>query len=172
MGRPAAVALLVAGLLDVGAGIAAGQQPAAATPSTSGRPATAATGGLAGLGSICVLPHLLPEQMPYRGGDAVPPTRTYAIRLDGGPWVPLSTQTSVLLAGIPRAGRHRVAIRGDGKPYTAFTFRFDVPVPGAGALCLYQNDMYQTWQLHLVRQSFRSCRCQSIAPSAWQPPAP
>jgi hypothetical protein len=168
MVRHAAVALLLAALPGVDARVA-GQQPAAPAAPVSDRSAAA---GTPAVGSICVLPHLLPEQMPYRGGDALPPTRTYAIRLDGGPWVPLSTHTPVLLAGVPHAGQHRVAIRGDGKPYTAFTFRFDVPVPRADALCLYQNDMYQTWQLHLVRQSFKACRCQGVAPSAWQPPVP
>lgn len=122
------------------------------------------------VGSICVLRHLLPEQMPYRGGDAVPPTRTYDIRLDGGPWVPLSTKTEVLLADIPRAGRHRVAIRGDGKPYTAFTLQFAPDDPDA--LCLYQSDMYQTWQVHWTKQSFKRCRCAGIEPSRWQASSP
>jgi len=139
---------------------APGQAPGPAGPAASA----------SAVGSICVLRHLLPEQMPYRGAAAIAPTRTYAIRLDGGPWVPLSTTTSVLLAGIPRAGRHNVAIRGDGKPYAAFTFRFEASDPDE--LCLYQNDMYQSWQLRWTQQSFKQCRCQGIDPSPWQAPSP
>ena len=145
------------------AGQAPPSKPLSEPPTTAAIPESA-------VGSICVLRHLLPEQMPRRGADSLPPTRTYAIRLDGGPWVPLSTKTDVLLAGIPRAGRHKVAIRGDGKPYTAFTLRFDPK--GPDALCLYQSDMYQTWQVRWTKQSFKQCRCQGIEPSAWQPAHP
>ncbi len=136
----------------------------------AGQAVPAATSGASAssVGSVCILRHFLPEQMPRRGADALPPTRTYAIRLDGGPWVPLSTKTSVLLAGIPRTGRHHVAIRGDGKPYAAFTFRFEATDPDA--LCLYQNDMYQTWQLRWTKQSFKQCRCQGVEPAVWQRP--
>jgi len=145
---------------------AAGQEPSATVP--AGRPAAEASASA--VGSICVLRHLLPEQMPRRGAKSVPPTRTYAIRLDGRAWVPLSTKTEVLLADIPRAGRHTVAIRGDGKPYATFFFRFEPKDPDE--LCLFQNDMYQWWQLHWTKQSFKQCRCQGIEPSAWQAARP
>jgi hypothetical protein len=135
---------------------AAGQAPASVSASA--------------VGSICVLRHLLPEQMPRRGADSLPPTRTYAIRLDGGPWVPLSTETEVLLAEIPRTGRHTVAIRGDGKPYATFFFRFAPKDPDA--LCLIQNDTYQWWQLFWTKRSFQRCRCQGIEPSVWRASGP
>ena len=142
---------------------AAGQEPPAAPPPAAPPGAEASASAV---GSICVLRHLLPEQMPRRGAESVPPTRTYAIRLDGGAWVPLSTKTEVLLADIPRARRHTVAIRGDGKPYATFFFRFEPKDPDE--LCLYQNDLYQWWQLSWTKKSFQRCRCQGIEPSAWQ----
>jgi len=146
---------------------AAGQEPPAAPPPAAPPGAEASASAV---GSICVLRHLLPEQMPRRGAESVPPTRTYAIRLDGGAWVPLSTTTEVLLADIPRTGRHTVAIRGDGKPYATFFFRFQAKDPDE--LCLLQNDMYQWWQLFWTKESFRRCHCQGIEPSAWQAPRP
>ena len=142
---------------------AAGQEPPAAPVSAA---PTAAAASASTVGSLCVLRRLLPEQMPRRGADSVTPTRTYAIRLDGGAWVPLSTKTEVLLADIPRARRHTVAIRGDGKPYATFFFRFEPKDPDE--LCLYQNDLYQWWQLSWTKKSFQRCRCQGIEPSAWQ----
>jgi len=156
------VPALVASLLAVSRH-AAGQEPPAA-PVSAAPPAAEASAST--VGSICVLRHLLPEQMPRRGADSVTPTRTYAIRLDGGAWVPLSTKTEVLLADIPRARRHTVAIRGDGKPYATFFFRFEPKDPDE--LCLYQNDLYQWWQLSWTKKSFQRCRCQGIEPSAWQ----
>jgi hypothetical protein len=159
-----AVALLVT--LLAGSRDAAGQTPTSERPATPAAPAGAA----AAVGSICVLRHLLPDQMPYRGAGELPPTKTYAISLDGGPFVPLSTKTSVLLADIPRAGRHKVVIRGAGRPYATFFFRYEPGDPDAH--CLYQNDMYQSWQLMWTKESFKECRCQGIGPSAWQAARP
>lgn len=118
-------------------------------------------------GSICVLPYLRPAQMPRRSGDpkAPPPAETYSIRLDTGKWVALSTQSPILLAGIPQDGRHRVAIRGDGRPYAAFTFAFGELKDTD--LCLWQNDMYQTWNLWASRDSFKACRCHDVNPAPW-----
>jgi hypothetical protein len=150
---------------------AVGQAASAAPPTAAEAPAVvdgpaSAEAPASAVGSICVLRHLLPEQMPYGSPGSLPPTRTYALRLDGGPWVPLSTKTEVLLADIPRARRHTVAIRGDGKPYATFFFRFEPKDPDE--LCLYQNDLYQWWQLSWTKKSFQRCRCQGIEPSAWQ----
>jgi len=121
------------------------------------------------VGSLCILAH--PTKAGARGGspEMPPPAEKDTLRLDGGRWVELSTKTSVWLTDIPRVGRHKVAIRGDGRPGAAFTFTFDAPERD---LCLYQNDSYGWWQLTLPRQSFPSCRCKGVDPSSWTlPPA-
>jgi hypothetical protein len=118
-------------------------------------------------GSVCVLPYLRPADMPRRSGDpkAPDPAESYSIRLDNGRWLALSTQKATLLTGIPQDGRHRVAIRGDGRPYAAFSFTF--AELKATDLCLWQNDLYQTWNLWASRDSFKACRCGDVAPAHW-----
>lgn len=88
------------------------------------------------------------------------PAEAYTIRLDGRTWIPLSTSERVLIANIPRNGRHRVAIRGDGRPWAAFSLTFDADRPPD--LCLYQNGFYLWWQMFNVRDSSKSCRCEGV----------
>jgi hypothetical protein len=119
------------------------------------------------VGSVCVLPHVKRADARTQSPDVPPAAREYSLRLDGGQWVSLSSQERVLLTGIPRAGRHKVAIRGDGRPFVAFTFTFR----GfrAPQLCLLQSDMYLTWQLYASRDSFAACRCDGVEPVTWKP---
>jgi hypothetical protein len=114
------------------------------------------------VGSLCILAHPALANATTSGGD-MPPAASYTLRIDGGRWVQLSTKTSVLLKDIPYAGRHKVAIRGDGRPWAAFTLTFN----DAPDLCLYQNDFYLWWQLFRVRDSFASCRCKGVTPTPW-----
>jgi hypothetical protein len=117
------------------------------------------------MGTLCILAHPAKAEMRTGSPEMPPPAEQYTLRLDDGRWVTLSTKTSVLLTDIPHAGRHRVAIRGDGRPWAAFTFGFDPPERD---LCLYQNNFYGWWQLMPPRQSFRSCRCQGVEPTSWR----
>jgi hypothetical protein len=83
----------------------------------------------------------------------VPPAaKHYALRLDGG---------------IPYAGRHKVVIRGDGKPFVAFSFSF--AEYESTELCLMQRDMYLDWVLARSKESFKVCHCKGIAPASWTP---
>jgi hypothetical protein len=116
------------------------------------------------LGSLCILAHPAKADMRTGSAEMPPPAEKYTLQLDGGRWVELSTKTSVWLTDIPRVGRHKVAIRGDGRPWAAFTFTFD---PTERNLCLYQNNFYGWWQLAAPQQSFRACHCKGVAPTTW-----
>jgi hypothetical protein len=84
--------------------------------------------------------------------------------------VPLSSQTSRFLVSIPSAGRHKVVIRGDGKPFVAFSFSF--AQYESTALCLMQRDMYLDWVMTQSKGSFKVCQCKGVAPASWAPSTP
>ncbi len=117
------------------------------------------------VGSLCVLPHVRKADVMMQSPDVPPAAENYSLRLDNGRWVPLSPDSSVLLADIPRAGRHRVIIRGADKPFSAFAFTFD-EFP-ATDLCLVQNSLYLIWQFHPSSARYAPCRCKGITPIAW-----
>ena len=149
--RPSCTVLTIAiACLSCGAARSARAQPQPAAESN--------------VGSLCILPHAKPPAPDMRTGSTgtPPPAESYTIRIDGRTWIPLSTTERVLIVNIPRAGRHRTAIRGDGHPWAAFSFMFDANRPPN--LCLYQNDFYLWWQMFNVRDSFKSCRCESVKP--------
>jgi hypothetical protein len=117
------------------------------------------------VGSLCVLPHVRKADARGQSPEVPPAAENYSLRIDSGRWVTLSAQSPVLLADIPRAGRHKVFIRGDGRPFSAFTFAFDEL--GSTDLCLAQNDLYLIWQFHPSSARYAPCRCNGIAPIAW-----
>jgi hypothetical protein len=115
-------------------------------------------------GSLCVLPHVERAQAHRSSPMVPPPAEHYSLRLDGGAWVPLSARTAVLLADIPLQGTHKVAIRGDGRPFSAFSFSF--AEFDRSDLCLSQNDLYLTWGFH-PSPKYSGCRCKGITPAKW-----
>ena len=115
-------------------------------------------------GTLCVLPHVERAQAKTSSPEVPQPAERYSIRLDGGFWVPLSSQTSVLLADIPIRGRHKVAIRGDDRPFAAFSFSFSEL--GRSDLCLSQSGLYLTWRFHPSPQ-YSGCKCNGVAPARW-----
>jgi len=115
-------------------------------------------------GSLCVLPHVERAQATRQSPEVPAAAEHYSLRLDGGAWVPLSVQTSVLLADIPLQGTHKVAIRGDGRPFSAFSFSFTEL--GRSDLCLSQSGLYLTWRFH-PSPAYSGCRCKAITPAAW-----
>ena len=131
---------------------------AAASTASPGAQARATTG------SLCVLPHVDRAQAKTSSPEVPPAAEHYSLRLDGGDWVPLSVQTSVLLADIPLEGKHKVAIRGDGRPFSAFSFSFTEL--GRPDLCLSQSGLYLTWRFH-PSPAYTGCRCKGITPAAW-----
>jgi len=72
-----------------------------------------------------MLPHVKKAEALRQSPTVPPAAETYSLRLDDGRWVALSANSPALLAGIPLTGRHKVSIRGDGKPFSAFNFTFD-----------------------------------------------
>src|SRR5205085_1828728 len=116
-------------------------------------------------GSLCVLPHVKKADAFRQSPEVPPAAEQYSLRLDDGNWVPLSSQSPVLLADIPRAGRHKVLIRGDGKPFSAFTFTFEEL--HATDLCLSQSGLYLVWRFHPSAASYVPCRCAGIEPAGW-----
>jgi hypothetical protein len=150
--RPSSAALTIAvACLCCGAARSVSAQPQSTTAESN-------------LGSLCILPHPKPPAADARTGSTgtPPPAESYTMRIDGRTWIPLSTAERVLIVNVPRNMRHRVAIRGDGRPWAAFSFTFDAT--GPPALCLYQNDFYYWWQMFNVRDSFKSCRCERVKP--------
>src|SRR5687767_2828555 len=107
---------------------------------TAVRPADRQPRGNQNIGSLCVLPHVKKADALRRSPDVPPAAERYALRLDDGNWVPLSSASPVLLADIPRVVRHRVVIRGDEKPFSTFTFTFEEL--HAKDLCLSQSGLY------------------------------
>jgi hypothetical protein len=115
-------------------------------------------------GSLCVLPHVERAQAKTRSPEVPPGAEHYSLRLDGGAWVPLSARNSVLLAEIPLQGTHKVAIKGDGRPFSAFSFSFTEL--GRSDLCLSQSGLYLTWRFH-PSPAYSGCRCKAVTPAAW-----
>jgi hypothetical protein len=115
-------------------------------------------------GTLCVLPHVERAKATTSSPELPPAAEHYSLRLDGGSWVPLSAQTSVLLTDIPLKGTHKVAISGDGRPFSAFSFSFTEL--GRSDLCLSQSGIYLTWRFHPSPQ-YNGCRCMGIAPAPW-----
>ena len=113
-------------------------------------------------GSLCVLPHVKRARARTQSPEVPPAAEHYSLRLDGGAWVPLSAQTAVLLADIPLTGTHRIAIRGDGRPFSAFSFSFS----SRHDLCLSQSGLYLTWRFH-PSPDYAGCQCRGIAPVRW-----
>lgn len=127
----------------------------------------AQTGPAPNAGSVCVLASVPLAEVRGQSPSVPPAAKEYTLRLDGGPWVPLSSKSSRLLDAIPYAGRHKVVIRGDGKPFVAFSFSF--AEYESSDLCLVQNDMYLDWMLVRSQDWFKVCRCKGVAPAAWAP---
>ena len=115
-------------------------------------------------GTLCVLPHVERAEATTSSPELAPAAEHYALRLDGGSWVPLSAQTSVLLTDIPLTGTHKIAIRGDGRPFSAFSFSFTEL--GRSDLCLSQSGLYLTWRFH-PSPGYSGCRCNGITPATW-----
>lgn len=82
----------------------------------------------------------------------------------GAAWVPLSINTSVLLSDIPLEGVHKVLIRGDDRPFSAFSFSFTER--GRSDLCLSQSGLYLTWRFH-PSPTYGPCQCKGIMPVRW-----
>lgn len=118
----------------------------------------------AAAGSLCVLPHVRRGETETRSPEVPPAAEHYTLRLDGGAWIPLSSQTPVRLARIPVQGWHKVVIRGDDKPFSAFSFSFTQL--GRPDLCLSQSGLYLTWRFH-PSPSYSGCRCKGITPAPW-----
>jgi hypothetical protein len=118
-------------------------------------------------GSLCVLPHVPRAQATTRSPEMPPAAEHYSLRLDGGALVPLSATAAVLLADIPLEGRHKVAISGDGQPFSAFSFSFKEQ--GRPDACLSQSGLYLTWRFH-PSPDYKGCRCEGIAPTRWAKP--
>ena len=132
----------------------------AATPGSNPQQTRAA----ATTGSLCVLPHVERSTSTTSSPEVPPAAEHYTLRLDGGLWVPLSAQTSVLLADIPLQGTHKVAIRGDGRPFAAFSFSFsEFQRPD---LCLSQSGLYLTWRFHPSPQ-YNGCQCKGVTAASW-----
>jgi len=115
-------------------------------------------------GSLCVLPHVERAQAITSSPEVPPAAERYSLRLDGGAWVALSAHSAVLLADIPLQGTHKVAIRGDGRPFSAFSFSFTEI--GRSDLCLSQSGMYLTWRFH-PSPAYSGCRCKGMTPARW-----
>jgi len=116
-------------------------------------------------GSLCVLPHVKKADALRQSPSVPPAAETYSLRLDDGKWVALSAKSPVLLAGIPLSGRHKVLIRGDEKPFSAFSFTFD-ELHTTDA-CLSQSPLYLVWRYHPSATSYAPCRCADIHPADW-----
>lgn len=122
----------------------------------------------AATGSVCVLPYVkLTGDVHRQSPDVPPPAKHYTLRLDGGAWIPLSSEASRALIDIPAVGRHKVVIRGDGKPFVAFSFSF--AQYGSTELCLMQREMYKDWVMTQAKRSFKSCQCKGVEPASWAP---
>jgi hypothetical protein len=70
----------------------------------------------------------------------------------------------MLAAEIPLQGTHKVAIKGDGRPFSAFSFSF--MELGRSDLCLSQSGLYLTWRFH-PSPAYSGCRCKAVTPPAW-----
>jgi hypothetical protein len=129
--------------------------------------AVAQPGRSSGAGSLCVLPHVKKAEALRQSPILPPAADTYSLRLDDGKWVALSANAAVLLAGIPLSGRHNVAIRGDGKPFSAFTFTFDEL--HTASVCVSQSPLYLVWRYHPSAAFYAPCQCGGVAPADWKP---
>ena len=118
------------------------------------------------MASLCILPHVRKTDALRRSLLVPTAAETYSMRLDDGDWFALSPETSVLLKGIPVRGRHNVQIRGDDKPFSAFTFAFD-ELHTTNA-CLVQSGMYLVWQFHPSAPSYTPCKCADVEPVDWK----
>jgi hypothetical protein len=111
-------------------------------------------------GQVCIAPAdpPAPGQKSLRNPAAGNRVRQYTVQIDSLPPVAVSTQTTQLVKDIPTAGAHWVRIKGDGKPVASFKFKFsDFP---SSQLCLFFNELYESWNLWDSKQAKSICKCK------------
>ncbi len=109
-------------------------------------------------GSLCVLPYPSGGGVRGRAINAPAPAKAYGLRIDGGRTISLSAAQATLIGDLGLQVQHRVQVLGDGKPVASFRFSFESE--GSRELCLWQSDLYQTWQLYRAARQGRACRCR------------
>jgi hypothetical protein len=115
-------------------------------------------------GSVCILPYPTGDAVRGKAFDGRPLPKTYSVRFDQGRMIALSSKQATLVTGFKKGVSHLVAIRGDGRPYAAFRFRFEALM--SERLCLSQSNYYQTWQLDPADRMWRSCQCTGAVTSS------
>jgi hypothetical protein len=116
-------------------------------------------------GRVCLAP-MVPQSAAVIGkfpaGEA--PRSGYSVRIDSSDAVLQSTTSIHWFSDLELKQSHSVLIHGDGKRVAKFTFTFeeyDFKKNARMDLCLFQNDLYLTWQLWPVERTDSWCPCWS-----------
>ena len=110
-------------------------------------------------GSVCIAPPARPTAgekslANSAGGNTI---TTYAIQIDRKPSVIASNDEAVKISGVSLGRKHLVKIIGDGRVVQSFWFKFSSYK--SRELCLWFNELYETWSLWEAKDAGAKCRC-------------
>jgi hypothetical protein len=111
------------------------------------------------VGQVCVAPALPPAPGPKSLANPAGENRIkqYAVQIDSLPPVTVDPKAAKVILNIPSKEVHWVRIKGDGKLVESFKFKFsDFP---SKRLCLFFNELYETWNLWDAKQARSICKC-------------
>lgn len=120
-------------------------------------------------GRVCLAP-MTPQSVTtpengkfqFQAGEA--PHTSYSVQIDSGNAVTQSSTTIHWFSNLDVGRSHNVLIHGDGKKVAKFSFSFEefgFKKKERKDLCLFQNDLYLTWQLWPVKRTDSWCPCWS-----------
>ena len=101
-------------------------------------------------GHLCISPV---ESNQNRPGDGR--TANYAIQIDNGPRVILSTKKSTMYPTLGTTSKHMVKVYYEGKLDQSFVFNFS-----SQEMCLWYQSLYYTWLLSEQKGNYSLCNCR------------
>ena len=110
-----------------------------------------------GTARVCVAPAPPAGSMSLAFEGRVRPDLDYRVRFSAGAWLEIP-KSKGFWHTLPLGRRHLVETEEGGQRHASFYFRFEQYEP-ADDLCLFLNDLYNTWQLWPWRKTGPWCSC-------------
>jgi hypothetical protein len=100
-------------------------------------------------GAICLAP--VPKGNDFETGLGNPSgggrSFNFSVQINNGKLMTFSHTESILVSHLELEAKHRVKVFRDGKPFASFSFKFSEYKRHPKKLCLFINELYETWQL-------------------------
>ena len=111
-------------------------------------------------GTICVsdVPRPTPGPTSLANPTGGKPEWAFTVQIDDGERHATTADKSVLIGDVTLGARHLVTIRDRGKIVTSFKFTFEEY--RSPDLCLWFNELYETWSVWTKKNARHLCKCE------------